>query len=312
LSTAPTFVTLKHFLEFTKEKKLREPVLVARFGKNLLDNHSKLLGNEVWGVYERVCMAAVDGHDLDLADDCYKKLRKKFGKSARVTILEGMILEAKGEHAPAINLYDRILKDDATNQAAWKRKICVAREQGDTEKAIELLNKYLKLSSSEESSWLELADLYLSLSKLELAKFCLEELLLLNPDNYLYHLKYAEVVYTLGGKANVTLARQYYAQSLELKPHDNLRAQYGLIMCVRANGSKKLAEELHKWGGQEILRTYAQVSDPRAENNFENTQLKFNLGGDEISPASYKPTSRSPAPNANPFLVNIVHASLSI
>jgi len=311
LSDSPSLATLKHFLEYTKEKKLREPALVLRCGKALLDHHAKALGNEVWGVYERVCMSAVDVNDLVLAEQCYKKLRAKFGKSARVTILEGVILEAQGKHTQAEVLYDAIIKDDPVHQAASKRKICVAKERGDTVLAIELLNKFLKLSSSDEHAWLELTDLYLSLGKLELAKFSLEELLLLSPDNYLYHLKYAEISYTLGGKSNVAIARQYYAQSLELKPQDNLRAQYGLIMCLRAKGSNKLSDDMHRWCGQDILRSYAKVSDPRAETNFENHQLKFNLGGDEISSSSHKPGSRSATPNQNPFLVHIVHASLS-
>jgi len=311
LTSSPSFANLKHFLDYTKEKKLREPVLVVRFGKNLLDHHSKALGNEVWAVYERVCMSAVDCNDLVAAEQCYSKLRTKFGKSSRVSVLEGLILEAKGQHGQAENLYDRILKDDPTHQAAWKRKICVAKEKGDTVYAIELLNKFLKLSSSDEHAWLELADLYLSLGKVELAKFAVEELLLISPDNYLYHLKYAEISYTVGGKANVAIARQYYAQSLELKPQDNLRAQFGLIMCLRAKGSNKLSDDLHRWCGQEILRSYSKVSDSRAETNFDNHQLKFNLGGEEVTSSSQKPSSRSTTPNANPFLVHIVHASIS-
>jgi tetratricopeptide (TPR) repeat protein len=311
VSDSPSVVNLKHFLEYTKEKKLMEPALVVRFGKNLIDNHSKALGSDVWGVYERVCMAAVDCYNLPVAEQCHKQLKTKFGKSSRVTILEGLILEAQGQHTQAEVLYDRILKDDATHQAAWKRKICLAKEKGDTVHAIGLLNKFVKLSSADEHAWLELADLYLSLGRFELAKFSIEELLLLCPDNHLYHLKYAEISYTLGGKANVAIARQYYAQSLELKPQDNLRAQYGLIMCLRAKGSNKLSDELHRWCGQDILGTYSKVSDPKAETNFENHQLKFNFGGDEISSPSQKPSSRSATPNANPFLPQIVHASIS-
>jgi len=284
---------------------------VVRFGKKLFEEHSKVLGNEVWAVYERVCMSAVDCNDLALAEQCYLKLRTKFGKSSRVSILEGVILEAQGQHTQAEVIYDRILKDDATHQAAWKRKVCVAKERGDTVHAIELLNKFLKLSSSDEHAWLELADLYLSLGKVELAKFAVEELLLLSPDHYLYHLKYAEISYTLGGKANVAIARQYYAQSLELKPQENLRAHYGLIMCLRAKGSNKLSDDLHRWCGQEILRSYSKVSDPRAETTFENHQLKFSFGGEEASSLTHKPSSRSATPNGNPFLVHIVHASLS-
>ena len=43
-----------------------------------------------------------------------------------------------------------------------------------------------------------------------------------------------QILYTIGGKDNVELARQYFAQSLELNGRaNNLRALYGIIL-VRA------------------------------------------------------------------------------
>ena len=44
-----------------------------------------------------------------------------------------------------------------------------------------------------------------------------------------------QILYTIGGKDNVELARQYFAQSLELNGRaNNLRALYGIIL-VRAH-----------------------------------------------------------------------------
>ena len=41
--------------------------------------------------------------------------------------------------------------------------------------------------------WLELCDLYLSQCDYEKAAFCAEELIVNNPNNHLYHQRYAEV-----------------------------------------------------------------------------------------------------------------------
>jgi hypothetical protein len=50
-----------------------------------------------------------------------------------------------------------------------------------------------------------------------------------NPRSHLF-----QILYTIGGKDNVELARQYFAQSLELNGRaNNLRALYGIIL-VRA------------------------------------------------------------------------------
>ena len=42
-------------------------------------------------------------------------------------------------------------------------------------------------------AWMELCDLYLSQQDYTKAAFCVEELLMSNPHNHLYHQKYAEV-----------------------------------------------------------------------------------------------------------------------
>lgn len=34
------------------------------------------------------------------------------------------------------------------------------------------------------------------------AAFCYEELIMLNPNNSNYHIRYADILYTLGGAAN--------------------------------------------------------------------------------------------------------------
>ena len=42
-------------------------------------------------------------------------------------------------------------------------------------------------------AWNELCDLYLREFDFAKAAFCMEELIVLNPNNHLYHLKYADV-----------------------------------------------------------------------------------------------------------------------
>ena len=46
---------------------------------------------------------------------------------------------------------------------------------------------------SDIDSWMELCDLYLTEQDYGKAAFCIEELILSNPRNHLFHQKYAEV-----------------------------------------------------------------------------------------------------------------------
>jgi len=243
--------------------------LVVKYGFHLLKNHKSKLGDEVWELYERVFIAALECHQndkegktYDVASFCLQSLRAKFGNSStRYLRLVMMEKESKGLYEDALVNAQKILKQDPSNMHAWKRKIAIYKAAKDEEKAIEELAKYLNIYPSDESGWQELTQLYISQQKFELAKFCIEELILLVPENYLYHLQYAEVLYTAGSKPDFETARKYFAQSLELKPDDNLRALYGLVMCLRAQGSPKDKDiALYQSTVEKILNLYKKQS----------------------------------------------------
>lgn len=56
------------------------------------------------------------------------------------------------------------------------------------------------------------------------AGFCLEELILLQPQNHFYHLKYAEILYTCD---NITVALKEFCRVVELC-EENVRALCGI------------------------------------------------------------------------------------
>jgi hypothetical protein len=49
---------------------------------------------------------------------------------------------------------------------------------------------------SDSEAWLELCDLYCYEQDFSKAAFCMEELILVNPHNHLFHQRYAEVLAT--------------------------------------------------------------------------------------------------------------------
>ena len=64
------------------------------------------------------------------------------------------------------------------------------------------------------------------------AAHCYEELLLHSPQSIALYVRYAEVLYTMGG-SHLRTARQYYAAALKLSDGEDLRALYG-ICCTSA------------------------------------------------------------------------------
>lgn len=208
-----------------------------------------------------------------------KALKTQFPDSNRVKLLEGQLYEAEGKNP--LGIYEAILEADPSNVTAMKRRVCVYRAQNNNRLAVRELNAYLSLYSTDSSAWQELTQLYIEQEKLELAKFCVEELILLHPENYLYHLQYAELCHSISISTNKDshdnreLAKQYYAQALELKPHNNLRALYGLCTSLRSESKqKKKQEETRKFEKTytrlvtRLLDTYTTEGSPEHLKNL--------------------------------------------
>lgn len=54
----------------------------------------------------------------------------------------------------------------------------------------------------DQDAWNELCDLYLSEQEYAKSAFCMEELILQNPHNHLFHLRFADIKYTQVGETS--------------------------------------------------------------------------------------------------------------
>ncbi|KAL6989525.1 hypothetical protein U1Q18_015276 [Sarracenia purpurea var. burkii] len=226
------------YLCLVRKLKLRRSDKVLKHGLSILNDSNKRssLGPEEWTLYEQVAIAAMDCQCLDVAKDCIKVLQKKFPDSKRVGRLEAMLLEAKGSWAEAEKAYSSLLEDNPLDQVIHKRRASMARAQGNLSGAIELLNKYLEIFMADHDAWRELAEIYVSLQMYKQAAFCYEELILSQPTNPLYHLSYADVLYTLGGLESLQTAKKYYTSVIDLTGGKNTRALFGICLCTSAIG----------------------------------------------------------------------------
>jgi len=277
----------RNILLSVREGRLSRPDLVVKYGCYLLSHHSKRLGPEQWAMYEQVYIAllqygkfskfngavGMEPDDMRLAQEYYTNLSAQFPDSLRVKRLEGMMWEAKGEFELAMNEYDDILKDDPNNMFAVKRQVALLRARGRPADAVRKLVDHLSVVCSDSEAWVQLSDLYLSSGQYRKAAFCMEELLLLNPMAYMYHVRYGELLFTMAsaersgnGSATYGLARKYFAHALELKPQGNLRALYGMLLCCatvpKAGKAKDATIELAAYAKKLLLEEYATQTPP--------------------------------------------------
>ncbi|KAK7332885.1 hypothetical protein VNO80_29641 [Phaseolus coccineus] len=224
------------YLCLVRKLKVRRSEKVLKHGLSILNDHKQRssLGADEWTLYEQVAVAAMDCHCLDVAKDCTKVLRKRFPDSKRVGRLEAMLFEAKGSWELAEKAYASLLEDNPLDQAIHKRRVAMAKAQGNISVAIDWLNKYLETFMADHDAWRELAEIYVSLQMYKQAAFCYEELILSQPTVPLYHLAYADVLYTLGGLENLQTAKKYYASTIDLTGGKNTRALFGICLCTSA------------------------------------------------------------------------------
>lgn len=176
-------------------------------------------------------------------------------------------LEMRDRFDEAIKLYDEMIKKDETNSLIYKRKIAILISQDKIAEAIRDLCEYLKKFMNDTEAWSELCDLYIQEQEYTKAAFCMEELILSNPHNYVYYLKYAEIQYTIGSTESIELAKSYFSQAHKLNS-DSIRALYGVYLCSMVlSGSPKLSaikqkehQKTANWALGKINESYSKVS----------------------------------------------------
>ncbi|ORX72350.1 TPR-like protein [Linderina pennispora] len=203
-----------------RQSSERRPFEVLKLAEPLLNKGTiRQAGDEIWLVYEQVFLAALDEGQFDLAKSILDQLYRQFPGSQRVKRLYGLINEALSHPEEAQQLYKEMLAADETNVLAAKRQIAMLKASGDHALAIGELNTYLDTHSNDFEAWLELAHLYLGQHMYAQAAFCLEEVILQQPANHYFHLKYAELLYSMG---SLDKALKEFLRVTELST-DNIR-----------------------------------------------------------------------------------------
>lgn len=236
-----SFEEAKSTLRKWREDNVRRSEETVEIWEHVISRRPHSLADEVWIVYEQVCIAALDCARLDIAQECLTALYTQFQDSRRVLKLQAMRLEAMNKFNEAKECYDRLIKDDESNPIFRKRKIAIYKAQGKTSEAIKELNEYLNKFMNDNEAWLELATLYLNDSDYAKAAYCAEELILAHPRDHLYYQFYAEIKYSQGGRDNLDLAKSYYAEALRLNP-ENVRALWGLFTTATQLAQKETGQ----------------------------------------------------------------------
>ncbi|KAA1101502.1 hypothetical protein PGT21_022763 [Puccinia graminis f. sp. tritici] len=286
-------------LKVLRDSGLRQSQEVVELAEVVLGTAGRTsrLGDDLWTVYEQVAVAALDIGNVELAKTVIQRLEAKFPKSARVTVLHGMLMEAQGDLLGAKSFYEQELEKPFSpknadlgsvgelNMRVRKRLIalhlhhspptCPQASQPYSSSsstsstpfslhtAIQLLVDHLDTVYSDPEGWLQLADIYASLGLYEQSLSALEDLILIQPENTFHILRYAETAYTAG---EYELSYKTYLRVIELSDRISSeskggpcrRAALGLKVCIQRLPKSSTRQEIEKVIDEALVTCYSQ------------------------------------------------------
>ena len=250
------FIAKKSLLDMVAASQLHRPWEVVSEGYYCIFNYAAALGDRVWSLTEQVAISALELGDLSKAKTCVEMLARKFRRSIRVRKLLGLAHEASGEQKEAMQGYEKILESNPVDMDVMKRKVVLAGLESNDE-AIIGLNRYLGFYPLDLEAWVMLSELFVASNDLHSAKFAMEEVIMLQPQNYAVYLRYAEILFALDSKKLALLARQCFAQAVELHP-TCLRALFGIITAAKnTSDGKKISD----WAQKRIKEIYSNCKN---------------------------------------------------
>jgi tetratricopeptide (TPR) repeat protein len=205
------------------------PFTCFKLGVDILSQKGQSLGDEKWGLLEKVLIAAIKLDIEPWIGYSLKALRSKFPGSGRVERLAALYRESKEDWVEAEAIYKQMLNKSPESVYPRKRLIACLKAQGRVKDAIGAITDQLEIFSADPELWHELSMLYMTQGAYSRAASAFDEVLLNDPKSFYNLLVYAEIEFSAG---NIVLARKYYCQALEYRPREP-RALWGLLCCLQ-------------------------------------------------------------------------------
>ena len=307
LSRIPVAAKVEICLGFIKETassyqqhNCRQPNIIFRLASNLIVHHkSQMSSAELYAIYEVGVQAALDLGNDNVATEWIVVLKQRFGKCPRVFRLVGLLEEAQGETAKALEHYENCKNEFPNETWPIKRLAALHKSRGKIADAISVLEvknvyhdkvdeksfPFRQLHPLDDGSLKELINLHWMNNTPEKAIYYAEELLLLDPHNFLIMSRLGELSYAAG---QFERAISSYAQSIRLNPHiSNARAALGLWQsCLEWRSRNGGKNSKNNSNNSNKTRSVDDIDDDDNINNNEDFSSSSNNNAGSSSAAT--------------------------
>jgi tetratricopeptide (TPR) repeat protein len=217
--------------------------------QNLLKLYSSELGGDKFFYIEKLFFYSLELRLFDIAFNLLSILKAEFGDEPKIKRLYANYLENydNGDNlAKAVNIYKSLIKSNQEDKLTLRNYLSFMKMTYEIKDYIPLLNEYLSVYMDDIDAWYELSDIYIQNNNLNKAVYCLEEIIIHNPNNYRIYTKIGDILASFNNTDSAMNAMKYYSQSIIIKPSPG--AFWGILYSINTvyKVNKSLDEKLKK------------------------------------------------------------------
>lgn len=263
----------KDWLQKTIQLNNSSSIFLFKHIENFLELYSGKIGNEEFFFKEKLFFLSIELKRYTLTKKLFSEFYKKFGNDKKIIRMYASKNEIDPKVKVGISLdqYKQLIIDDEDDRESLKRYILFMKLRikfSNINEYIDLWNEYLKVYMDDSEAWNELSDVYLSVNNYNKAIYCLEELLLHNPNNYKTLNKIGDIYASLNNAENAKIGLKYYSQSILIQPTP--RAFWGIYHCINT-----IFREEKKIGEKE--ETLLKIVKEQLNNFYQNSPFKIDF-----------------------------------
>ena len=252
--------------EITSNKETS--IFLKKHIENFLKNYKNQIGVEGNFLLKKLFFIHLELKNYKEALNILYKLIKEFGKDRKLLRMYGeqSEIDPKGGEIP-MHQYKAMILNDQNDNESLKKYILFMKDTIDLNNKqtindyIELWNQYLEAYMNDPDAYNELSHVYLMVNEYDKAAFCLEELLLHNPNDYKILNKLGDIYTSKNNPEDAKSALKFYSRSILIQPTP--RAYFGIQNC--ASIIKKLDEKTKK---------LVEISKKELSKMYEDTPFK--------------------------------------
>ena len=243
-----SFSEYKDFLEKTLNLNNQTSIFLYNHLNNFIQKYKKTLGKEIFFFKEKLFYICLELKNYSKTLEIISELFNEFGKDKKIIRMYAENNEINPKKSNSFEQYKQLIIDNEEDKESLKRFILFTKSKiklDNVNDYIDMWNEYIKNYMDDEDAFYELSEIYLLTNNYFKAIFCLEEILLHNPNNYQVLNKIGDIYASIDNNVeNFKIALKYYSQSLLINVIP--RTLFGIMHCLNMifKEEKKLDEKL--------------------------------------------------------------------